>query len=121
MTPAALRALMEGDMENFAAALTPGGIQAQEAAGQQALVNSARMPLDGPWEKLEALGVKRGKDCGDGLFCECEFPAGWRKAPTDHSMWSELLDAAGKKVAMVFYKAAFYDRNAFFYICDNAT
>lgn len=32
--------------------------------------------------------------------------------PTEHSMWSKLIDSDGLERASVFYKAAFYDRNA---------
>lgn len=35
ITPAAIQAAVSGNIENFIAASTPGGIEAQEAAGQQ--------------------------------------------------------------------------------------
>jgi hypothetical protein len=41
------------------------------------------------------------------------LPPGWKVVPTDHSMWSDLVDAKGEKRASIFYKAAFYDRDAF--------
>lgn len=43
---------------------------------------------------------------------ECEFPPGWKKEPTDHSMWSKLMDDKGRERAAIFYKAAFYDQSA---------
>jgi hypothetical protein len=111
MTAASLAALLGGDLKNFAVASTPGGIEAQEAQGQQTLVNSDILPKDSPWNQLEAMGIKRGKDVDD-LFVSVELPEGWKKVATDHSMWSELQDASGKVVASIFYKAAFYDRKA---------
>jgi len=48
----------------------------------------------------------------DKVFQYATLPAGWRKQPTDHSMWSDLLDDKGRKRASIFYKAAFYDRSA---------
>lgn len=93
----------------------PGGIEAQEARGQRELVNSEVLPAKGDWEQLEALGVKRGEPvAGDRLFVHAELPAGWKKQATDHSLWSDLVDETGKKRASIFYKAAFYDRDAFF-------
>ena len=54
-----------------------------------------------------------GPSKGDDLFTDVKLPQGWRIQPTNHSMWSDLLDEAGVKRAAIFYKAAFYDRSAF--------
>lgn len=54
---------------------------------------------------------------GDPLFCHAELPAGWHKEATDHSMWSNLVDDKGRIRAKIFYKAAFYDRDAFTRLC----
>lgn len=108
----------------FAEALLTGGDQAierQEAAGQDDLVNSDTLPTDigGRYGEplqcpiLEASGVKfLGVVDGDPLFQYVELPQGWKKLPTDHSMWSKLVDEKGRERAMIFYKAAFYDRSA---------
>jgi hypothetical protein len=115
MTPAAVRAALEGDIENFLVAATPGGIEAQEARGQQDFVNSTTLPIKfnyGNREQFEQMGIVFGEPVDD-LFCEAQLPEGWRKEPTDHSMWSDLLDDKGRKRASIFYKAAFYDRSAF--------
>lgn len=97
--------------------LNGGGIEAQEAQGQRDLVHSETLPTEMSAEAkaaLEALGVKFGGGVeGDPQFQYAELPAGWKKAPTDHSMWSDLLNEKGEKVAAIFYKAAFYDRSAF--------
>jgi hypothetical protein len=115
ITPAALAAALIGDMDNFFAASMPGGIEAQEAAGQATFVSNATLPkemLHGcTREKLEQMGVKFGADMDD-LFVTAQLPDGWKKQATDHSMWSDLIDEKGRKRAAIFYKAAFYDRSA---------
>lgn len=98
---------------------TEGYITGMEAAGQRELVASEQLPKDGPWDDLIALGFTRGQgNDADDLFVNATLPEGWRKEPTDHSMWSQIVDARGIKRVSVFYKAAFYDRRAFFRI-DN--
>jgi hypothetical protein len=113
MTPAAVSAAARGDMENFLVAATPGGIEAQEAMGQAALVGTKNtLPIQCPRKELKALGFVFGEPLDD-LFLNVTFPPGWSKEATDHSMWSDLLDETGKKRGSIFYKAAFYDRRAF--------
>lgn len=59
----------------------------------------------------------------DDLFYNVQLPEGWQIKATDHSMWNDLVDDKGRKRANFFYKAAFYDRDAFinfetrFHIC----
>lgn len=95
----------------------PHLIEAQEARGQDQLCLSAMLPTkisDNDKAILEAAGVKFGEpEKNDPLFCKAELPAGWSKQPTDHSMWSKLVDENGIERASIFYKAAFYDRDAF--------
>lgn len=114
MNPAALSALAEGDMDNFLAAATPGGIERQETQGQQALIASTTLPkeIEGATRKqLTAIGFVFGDDADD-LFVNVTLPTGWSKKATDHSMHSDLLDDQGRRRAGIFYKAAFYDRKA---------
>lgn len=110
ITPAAILAASRGDIGNFMAAITPGGIERQEAQGQQDMVNAAVLPreLSGPIPDGVILS-----DVVDDLFQKVTLPRGWIVKPTDHSMWSDLIDDAGAKRASIFYKAAFYDRRAF--------
>jgi hypothetical protein len=62
---------------------------------------------------LEAAGVKfLGPVENDPIFQRVELPAGWKKEPTEHSMWSRLLDERNRARAGIFFKAAFYDRSA---------
>lgn len=112
---AALRALADDDMENALVALTPGGIEAQERTGQIAFVANETLPIKcnhGTREQFEAMGIEYG-DPVDDLFVQVSLPEGWSKVGTGHSMWSDLLDDQGRKRASIFYKAAFYDRDAF--------
>lgn len=118
--PAALAALMKGDAENAVIAATPGGIQAQERAGQVLLTSGFdRLPKsfgyrgEFPREILERLGFKIGPDIDD-LFVSVKSPTGWALRPTEHSMHSEIVDDQGRVRGGVFYKAAFYDRKANF-------
>ena len=123
ITPAAIGAMAAGDVANFLLAATPGGIENQEAQGQQTLVNSQQMPIklnsyDEEFRDKDATyiykkwGCKIGKTV-DKLFIEVELPAGWKKVATDHSMWSKLVDNNGRVRASIFYKAAFYDLESF--------
>lgn len=92
-----------------------GSIEAMEARGQVEFVASDVMPtrMRPSPEAFEALGFKFGPEVdGDPLFRYAELPPGWRKQPTDHDMWSKIVDAVGVERIAVFYKAAFYDRTA---------
>jgi hypothetical protein len=115
ITMAALVAMLEGDVENAIVASTPGGIEAQEARGQQDFVAGETLPIKMAWgttkEQVEAMGIEY-VDPIDDLFWYVRLPEGWKKEATDHSMHSNLLDEQGRKRARIFYKAAFYDRRA---------
>lgn len=115
LTPAAVVALASGDLGNALVAATPGGIEAQEAAGQREACANMRLPKDGTSDDQrkvwESLGFVFGKD-HDNLFVNVMFPAGWTWKATEHSMHNDLLDDKGRKRAGMFYKAAFYDRSA---------
>lgn len=118
LTPAAIAALAANDVDNFIVAATEGGIEQQEAEGQQALcANSARLPKEGDNHKeidralYEKMGIVFGDDAND-LFVNVTLPEGWKITPTDHSMWNRLEDDKGRQRAAIFYKAAFYDERA---------
>lgn len=65
-------------------------------------------------EQFESHGFEFGPpDEEDPLFCEARFPYGWTFEKTDHHMWFKILDDEGKERAEMFYKSAFYDRDAF--------
>jgi hypothetical protein len=90
----------------------PGAIEQQEARGQRELVASSQLPRNG-LEFAESRGIVVHAGGNDPLFVDVTLPAGWKIVPTEHSMWSDLVDDAGVKRASIFYKAAFYDRVAF--------
>lgn len=113
LTPAALDALAQGNIENFKAASTPGGIEAQEAAGAPTLNAASWFPKDRKGvtdEELTALGFKLGQEV-DEIFVSCEFPPGWTNR-IDSSYWTTVFDEKGEPRFAMFYKAAFYDRKA---------
>ncbi|MFE3123715.1 hypothetical protein ACFXHD_09870 [Streptomyces hydrogenans] len=91
-------------------------IAAQEARGQQQLVNSDRLPtnLRDDRADYETLGFLFGTpDPNDPLFTPATIPDGWtRQAAEDTDMWSYIVDTLGRQRVAVFYKAAFYDRRA---------
>lgn len=113
LTPVALAAAARGDLDNFLIAATPGGIEAQEKAGQALLVASTNMPkeMHPSREAFEKVGFKFGNEV-DELFLSATLPPGWTRAATDHSMHSKILDEQGRERVSIFYKAAFYDRRA---------
>lgn len=111
MKAMSLAAFAATNMNDLIAATTPGGIEKQEAAGQVDFVRNATLPKDCDRSMLALAGITFGADADD-LFVNVQLPDGWKKQATSHSMWSDLLDDKGRKRASIFYKAAFYDRNA---------
>ena len=105
----------------------------QEKAGKREVVNSSMLPVDfqkpydcpdiqtvqDAWTTLTEIGIilkedpKEAEKRGE-LFVEVSLPEGWHIKPTDHSMWTKLVDDKGFERAAIFYKAAFYDRSAHF-------
>ncbi|MFJ5151429.1 hypothetical protein ACIQCF_07540 [Streptomyces sp. NPDC088353] len=91
-------------------------IDGQERAGQAQLVHSDRLPtnLHSPREEFEAVGFTFGEpDPRDPMFAPATLPDGWKREGSDHAMWSYIVDQLGRRRASIFYKAAFYDRDAF--------
>jgi hypothetical protein len=89
-------------------------ITGMESAGQQQLVNSDRLPVEGSDDpRLLELGFTFGDpDQDDPLFRPATLPPGWKREGSDHAMHSYLLDERGIRRVNVFYKAAYYDRRA---------
>ncbi len=97
----------------LATTMGQGGIERQEARGQEELVASSQLPTDGLVAVAKELGITMLRPSeDDDIFSDVELPDGWELKPTEHSMWSDLVDETGKKRASVFYKAAHYDRSA---------
>jgi hypothetical protein len=91
-------------------------VEAQEKRGQQQLIHSDRLPtvMHDPREAFEAVGFTFGEpDPRDRLFAPATLPDRWKREGSDHAMWSYILDQLGRRRVSMFYKAAFYDRDAF--------
>lgn len=57
----------------------------------------------------------------DPLFRPADLPEGWEIRATAGPYWSGLMDQHGRERAAIFYKAAFYDRNAHITVCCRFT
>jgi hypothetical protein len=95
----------------------PEAIKDQEARGQDELCNGSQLPCESSHENLLAIFSKHGiavkAEQKDPLFYDVVLPAGWEIVPTENNnLWSELKNDKGDTVALIFYKAAFYDRKA---------
>jgi len=64
--------------------------------------------------QAECMGFVYGEKIDD-LFVAVTPPEGWRMRPTDHGMYTDIIDGQGRLRGSQFYKAAFYDRDAFFH------
>lgn len=99
----------------------PVSIEEQEKRGQDELCNSCQLPTKlsstlsiAAEEYYEALGIKVLRESkGDKLFYDVVMPKDWSIQHTEHSMWSNLVDNKNRIRATIFYKAAFYDRDAY--------
>lgn len=59
----------------------------------------------------EALGFEFG-DATDKLFMAVSFPDGWGTKPTDHYMYTHIVDERGRRRGQYFYKPDFWDQDA---------
>lgn len=105
-------------LDHFAGVLggTERYIDDMNADGQRQVVASTALPTKSNYstdEDFAALGFKFGPVCSDPMFREATLPDGWRREGSEHAMWSYILDERGIRRVSVFYKAAFYDREAF--------
>ncbi len=103
-------------LAEFVALGTDRAVERQESMGQKQLVASDLLPrriVGAERSDFERLGFVFGAPVdGDPLFVHATLPAGWKKVGGAHPMCSEILDEQGRKRVSVFYKAAFYDRDA---------
>lgn len=107
---------MEVFLESMITGDTDKAIRNQEKKGQGDLIHTDVLPramghAANSREQFEAIGIVFGENVDD-LFVQVTLPEGWKKEPTEHNMWSKLLDDKGRERAAIFYKAAFYDRKA---------
>ena len=102
-------------------------IENQEKRGQQMVVERRQLPkatngcsnmhpkrddFEFTKSQYEKMGIKIIDEYDD-LFWNVQLPDGWEIKATAHSMWNDLIDDKGRVRATFFYKAAFYDRDAF--------
>lgn len=118
------QARKEGVLGQFPISVDPGTIEAAERRGQEQFVASDTLPtkIEDPYDCergsgrkiLAAWGFTFGKPIGnDTLFTQARLPPGWTKRGSSHDMWSYILDEQGRERCAIFYKAAYYDREAF--------
>lgn len=90
-------------------------IEMQEEQGSKEFCSNETLPIkmgEGDKEVLEAWGIQfLGEVPGDSLFQYVVLPNGWKKE-SESSYWTNLLDDKGRTRALIFYKAAFYDRRS---------
>jgi hypothetical protein len=79
---------------------------------------NAERDITGPKAALAYAGLGILVTDGNDLFYDAKLPEGWKLEPTDHSMWSRIVDNQGQERVKIFYKAAFYDRSAFAVIAE---
>ncbi len=96
--------------------LNPKVIEKDEDRGSAQLVASEVLPKSDTktWEILKSMGIKLGENVpGDPLFVYAELPEGWSKKRSEgDSRGSYIVDSEGRTRAIMFYKAASYDRFA---------
>ena len=101
-------------------------IENQEKRGQRMVVEYHRLPkatnhcsgyhkhddFEFTKAQYEKMGIKVIDEYDD-MFWNVQLPDGWKIEATSHPLWNDLIDDKGRKRASFFYKAAFYDRDAF--------
>ena len=106
-------------LDHFAGMLGGGDryITDMESDGQRQLLAATTLPTKSNHntdDDYTALGFTFGPVVArDPLFREATLPAGWRREGSEHAMWSYILDERDVRRVSIFYKAAFYDREAF--------
>jgi len=105
MTPTGFTSRTLATMENTE--------QAKVATTQDYWIIAKRINFEGDSQaKLEALGFTAFSSQDD-LFYRCTPPDGWQKDTQGY--WTSMRDANGVERISMFYKGAFYDRDAFIY------
>jgi hypothetical protein len=103
-------------------------IESQEAKGQKEFCQESLMPKtnnsygiqDDLLTQYKKLGIEIIGDHNE-LFYKVKLPKGWKRIPTEHSMWNKLIDEHSRERGLIFYKAAFYDENSHFSITNRFT
>ena len=92
----------------------PNVLEHMEKEGQQRAVNNTMVAkkMFPSRKKWEELGFTFTDIPGDNVLCKATLPEGWEMVAIDHSMWNNIIDEQGRVRGSMFYKAAFYDREA---------
>jgi len=101
------------DAMNIPAAEKHGQIECENSSQLPAMIgrNNDYLTVKKEYERHGIQVINPSK--GDNLFLDVVLPDGWKIKGTEHAMWNNVLDENNKIRATFFYKAAFYDRDAF--------
>lgn len=66
-------------------------------------------------EKYKEIGIEIINKEND-LFYNVKLPENIKLKPTESNYWTNLIDNNDKELGSIFYKAVFYDRDAFIFI-----
>lgn len=89
-----------------------GGAKLMNDLARGDMMSECKLPRNGSnapvWAKM---GVIFGENIEGqlNLYRKAKIPAGWKIVPTDHYMYSHLVDDKGRPRAMIGVKAASYD------------
>lgn len=121
------KSIFHDESEDFVTGLLSGfnrgqSIRQQESAGQSRFVASETLPKEcrndvSQSEIYQKFGIEITGEADD-LFNYVKLPDGWEKRATGHAKHSELIDEKNRVRALIFYKAAFYDRRADHSFCS---
>lgn len=112
---------LAGMMDSYKGGDVANYIYEMEKAGQSQFVNSDTLPKqcdDKTMHMLAMWGIQTIESETDDLFQTVKLPNGWKRIPTEHDMWSHVIDDQGRVRIEVFYKASSHDRRADMRISD---
>lgn len=111
---------------------TSAAINKIEKQGRDNILNKVQLPIYASkikeerfWEKEKSkeLVKKKYQEIGieiineeNDLFYNVKLPENLKLRSTESKYWTELVADYGEKLADIFYKAVFYDRDAFIFI-----
>lgn len=115
MTPAETLARLTERLHHADIAASPERIVQEERNGQSFLLSQDVLPRrinGGTQAQLARFGLTFGADVDD-LFVACVLPQGWTKRAGAWDTHNDLFDAQDRHRAFLYFKAVFYDRQAY--------
>ncbi len=93
-------------------ALGTGAVDVINRMGQNDIKTSTQIPK-GNNKELASIGiiVAGPVSPNDNILVNATLPEGWTKKPTNHYMYTDILDEKGRNRASCMYKAASHDRD----------